>query len=101
MSGKVAFVSVAVATALCALGAPSPAWANHTRWWERGGVVKPCSLDGVNPVYHPGIFGHPAFARAVYGFVQAPGAPWDRLTKSHLYNLARHDSLTGRHWAGA
>ena len=33
-----------------------------------GGFVVPGSLDGVNPVYHPDIFGNPSAARA-YGFV--------------------------------
>jgi hypothetical protein len=28
----------------------------------RGGWVVPCSLDGVNPVYHPSIFGNAAVA---------------------------------------
>ncbi|HWF97498.1 MAG TPA: hypothetical protein VG291_21315 [Xanthobacteraceae bacterium] len=34
-----------------------------------GGSVMPGSLDGVNPAYHPGIFGNAATARS-YGFVQ-------------------------------
>jgi len=34
----------------------------------RGGFVKPCSLDGVNPVYHSEIFANPAVARS-FGFV--------------------------------
>jgi hypothetical protein len=42
---------------------------------ERGGYVMPGSLDGVNPVYHPGIFGNPAVAKA-YGFVQYPDHTW-------------------------
>ncbi len=35
---------------------------------DSGGYVVPGSLDGVNPAYHPGIFGNPAVARS-YGFV--------------------------------
>jgi hypothetical protein len=42
---------------------------------QRGGFVMPCSLDGVNPVYHPHIFGNPAVARS-YGFVQGPDHTW-------------------------
>jgi hypothetical protein len=36
--------------------------------------VKPCSLDGVNPVYHPDIFGNPAVARS-FGFVRSREGP--------------------------
>jgi hypothetical protein len=36
---------------------------------DRGGSVMPGSMDGVNPAYHPGIFGNANTARA-YGFVQ-------------------------------
>lgn len=31
---------------------------------ETGGYVLPGSMDGVNPVYHPGIFGNADAARA-------------------------------------
>jgi hypothetical protein len=41
----------------------------------RGGWVVPCSLDGVNPVYHPKIFGDPAVA-AEYGFVRSRDGSW-------------------------
>jgi hypothetical protein len=54
----------------------SAAWSSfdaHTR--DRGGFVKPCSLDGVNPAFHPDIFGNPAIARS-YGFVQSRGGTW-------------------------
>jgi hypothetical protein len=86
MSGRKAFVALAVATALAGLGAASAAWASDRRWWERGGFVKPCSLDGVNPVYHPGIFGNPAFARAVFGFVRSRDGAWHVVPNCHLYN---------------
>ena len=42
---------------------------------DRGGFVAPCSLEGVNPAYHPEIFGSPASA-AQFGFVQGPGGGW-------------------------
>ena len=42
---------------------------------QRGGFVMRCSLDGVNPVYHPGIFGNRTVARS-YGFVQGPDHAW-------------------------
>lgn len=76
MSGKKAFGALAVA-ALIVLGAASAAMAGH----ERGdhpdsrGAVRPCSLDGVNPVYHPEIFGNAA-AAASYGFVQGQDRVW-------------------------
>jgi hypothetical protein len=40
-----------------------------------GGNVRPCSLDGVNPFYHPQIFGNAAAARE-FGFVQGPDGTW-------------------------
>jgi hypothetical protein len=42
---------------------------------ERGGYVMPGSLDGVNPAYHPGIFGNPSVARS-YGFVKSRNGTW-------------------------
>jgi hypothetical protein len=43
---------------------------------KAGGFVKPCSLDGVNPVAHPEIFGNPALALREYGFVRARDGSW-------------------------
>jgi hypothetical protein len=42
---------------------------------DRGGFVIPCSLVGVNPVYHPRIFGDIAVARE-YGFVKSRDSSW-------------------------
>jgi hypothetical protein len=42
---------------------------------DRTGSVVPCSLDGVNPAYHPEIFGNAA-AAASYGFVRSPNGTW-------------------------
>jgi hypothetical protein len=39
------------------------------------GWVAPCSLVGVNPVFHPEIFGNAATARR-YGFVRAKDGTW-------------------------
>jgi hypothetical protein len=71
MSGRMAFVALAVTTgvlgtasAVLAKGGPRP-----------GGDVRPCSLDGVNPVYHPQIFGNAATARE-FGFVQSRDGTW-------------------------
>jgi hypothetical protein len=40
-----------------------------------GGHVMPGSMNGVNPVYHPGIFGNPTVAQS-YGFVQSKDGTW-------------------------
>ncbi|HEY4403582.1 MAG TPA: hypothetical protein VGN55_02925 [Xanthobacteraceae bacterium] len=63
-----------VIAAIILVGAVSAALAGD-QTEERGGYVMPGSLDGVNPVYHPGIFGNPAVAKA-YGFVQLPDHTW-------------------------
>jgi hypothetical protein len=74
--GKRAFVAFAVSTAAVVLGAASAAAYYDARDRWRGGSVVPCSLDGVNPAAHPGIFSNPAFARAVYGFVRLRDGTW-------------------------
>jgi len=75
MSAKKAFVALAVTTALGILGAASAA-AGSDRDYGRDSCVLPCNLDGVNPVYHPRIFGNPAFAKSYYGFVQGRDHTW-------------------------
>jgi hypothetical protein len=67
-------ITTAIATALI-LGTASAALAGTEDTENRGGFVIPCSLDGVNPVYHPRIFGNPAVARE-YGFVKLRGSSW-------------------------
>jgi hypothetical protein len=57
---------IVLATALI-LGTASAALAAQGD--DRGGSVRPGSMDGVNPAYHPGIFGNADTARA-YGFVE-------------------------------
>jgi hypothetical protein len=64
---------IALAAALI-LGTASAALAGD-QTEERGGYVMPGSLDGVNPAYHPGIFGNPAVARS-YGFVKSQDRTW-------------------------
>ena len=61
---------IALAAALI-IGTASAALANDSGENNMGGFVMPGSLDGVNPVYHPGIFGNAAAAKA-YGFVVSP-----------------------------
>jgi hypothetical protein len=84
MRGKMALVALAI----MALGAASSAAAAGGFFGDRhekGGFVKPCSLDGVNPVYHPDIFGNPAFARTYYGFVQGPDRTWRVMSNCHIW----------------
>jgi hypothetical protein len=79
MSGNRVFVALAVTTALGVLGAASAAASDRSdRGRDRYGSVQPCSLDGVNPIYHPEIFGSPATA-AAYGFVRSRGGGWQVL----------------------
>lgn len=77
------FPAIAATVCLGGLSATS-AHAEADWWWFSsrggyqygGGFVKPCSLDGVNPVHHPHIFGNPAMARSIYGFVQSRDGAW-------------------------
>ena len=76
MNGKKALVALAVTTALSVLGISSAAGSSCREDPSQcGGFVVPCSLDGVNPVYHPHIFGNPAVARS-YGFVRSRDGGW-------------------------
>jgi hypothetical protein len=77
MIGNKAFVALAVTTALGILGTASAVAKddNSDRRGERGGSVRPCSLDGVNPVHHPDIFGNAAAAYA-FGFVRSRDGTW-------------------------
>jgi hypothetical protein len=76
MIGYKTFSTFLLATALGALAVTSAVASdsNSTRG-NRGGYVVPGSLDGVNPAYHPDIFGNPA-AAAAYGFVQSRDGIW-------------------------
>jgi hypothetical protein len=75
MSTKSTVVVTAIAVALGLVGTASASDRQDDRNKERGGFVVACSLSGVNPVYHPEIFGNPAVARS-YGFVRAPNGVW-------------------------
>jgi hypothetical protein len=74
MRGKKAFLPL---LAIAVLAITSAAWASflNTDRRHRGGFVLPCSLDGINPVWHPKIFGNPAVARE-YGFVRSRDGSW-------------------------
>jgi hypothetical protein len=76
MSEKKVLVALAVVTALGMLGAASAVANDRSdNRGEKGGAVQRCSLDGVNPVHHPEIFGNAA-AAASFGFVQARDGSW-------------------------
>jgi hypothetical protein len=82
MNGKKAFVALAITTAVGVLGIASAAANDRSdRGRERGSVV-PCSLVGVNPVYHPDIFGNAATAYA-FGFVRSRDGAWQVRPNCH------------------
>jgi hypothetical protein len=66
MTRSKAFAIIVITTGLGLLGADSAAARSHA---HGTGAVVPCSLDGINPTYHPAIFDNPAVARS-YGFVK-------------------------------
>jgi hypothetical protein len=67
--------TVLAAAALTALGFVSAAANEIPEREDKGGAVTPCSLTGVNPAYHPHIFGNPARAKS-YGFVKSADGSW-------------------------
>jgi hypothetical protein len=85
MSGKTAFVALAVAPALsflflrCASAVAKDDMGDMGDMGDRGdrggSVVVRCSLSGVNPAVHPEIFGNPAVA-ASYGFARSRDGTW-------------------------
>lgn len=83
MTGKMALAALAVTSALAVLSI-SPAAGSSCREdpSQCGGFVIPCSLDGVNPVHHPKIFGNPAVARS-YGFVRSRDGAWYVVPNCH------------------
>jgi hypothetical protein len=85
MTRNTAFTVLATATALGVLGATT-AWAGFDLFERRhkGGYVIPCSLDGVNPVFHPDIFGNPAVARS-YGFYLGRDHAWHVIPGCHIW----------------
>jgi hypothetical protein len=78
MVGKRVFITLAATAGVVVLGAASAAASSYYDARDRvpGGFVQPCSLDGVNPAHHPGIFGNPALAYSVYGFVRSRDGSW-------------------------
>ena len=79
-----AFVALAVTTSFSMLAIVSAVAADDNRG-DRGGLetgVLRCSLDGINPAYHPEIFGNPA-AAAAYGFVRGRDGTWHVVPNCH------------------
>ena len=75
--------ALAAASVLVILATDSATAGSDRR--PRGGFVVPCSLVGVNPVYHPDIFGNPAIAKAYYGFVRSRDGTWLVQSNCHIY----------------
>ena len=82
MIGNKAFVALAVTTALGILGAASAAAGDRDRGNREHGYVVPCSLGGVNPVYHLEIFGNAATALS-FGFVKSRDGTWQVTPNCH------------------
>lgn len=87
MIGNKPFVTLSLAAAMSVLGGASAPASEQSHRDDRGGHVMPGSLDGVNPVHHPDIFGNPAVAWA-YGFVQSPDGVW------HVRSDWRRESIS-------
>jgi hypothetical protein len=75
MTRDKAFVVIAITTALGILGTASAAASDRDGRGVPRGYVVPCSLNGVNSVYPPDIFGDPAAARS-FGFVRSRDGVW-------------------------
>ena len=84
MIGNRSFITLSLATALGVLGAASAVAGSDdmNERGERGGHVVPGSLDGVNPAYHPEIFGNAAAANA-FGFVRSRDGAWQVRPNCH------------------
>jgi hypothetical protein len=85
MTRNTPFAVAVIAAALGVLGTTA-ALASHdfSDRREKGGYVIPCSLDGVNPVYHPDIFGNPAAARS-FGFYLGRDHAWHVVPGCHIW----------------
>jgi hypothetical protein len=83
MCDKKAILALATIIALGVLGAaPAVARDDIDTRGDRGGAVRPCSLDGVNPVHHPEIFGNAATALS-FGFVKSRDGTWQVVPNCH------------------
>jgi hypothetical protein len=74
MTGKRTMIAISAAVALGIVGAASVAKASD-KDEDRGGFVMPGSMVGVNPAFHPDVFGRAGFAsraRNAYGYAASP-----------------------------
>jgi hypothetical protein len=84
MIGNAAYIALVVTATFGILGATSARATvdGGDRDTMHEGAVKRCSLDGINPAYHPEIFGNPATARA-FGFVLDSRHVWHVVPNCH------------------
>jgi hypothetical protein len=77
MSRNSVFIVLALTGSLGVLGATCGlAKDDMDQRGERGGSVVRCSLNGVNPAFHPEAFADPATAARDYGFVRSRDGSW-------------------------
>lgn len=88
MSGKIFLMTLGVAGALGFVSTVSAFATEHGNRGYQGGFVVPGSLVGVNPAYHPEIFGNPAVA-ASYGFVRSRDGTWHVAAPRSAFARAR------------
>jgi hypothetical protein len=70
MSGRRTSIAISAAIVLGIVGAATAALANDSGENDRGGYVVPGSMVGVNPAYHPDLFGQAG--GSAYGYAPAP-----------------------------
>ena len=75
MSRNKGLFVTATTLALGILGVASAVASDRTDRGVPRGYVLPCSLVGVNPIYHPEVFGNAA-AAASFGFVRSADGTW-------------------------
>jgi hypothetical protein len=78
-------LSVAITLGVLSTASAALAGSDNDDGGHGGGFVMRCSLDGVNPAYHPHIFGNPAVARE-YGFVKSRDSSW-QVEKNCVHGL--------------
>jgi hypothetical protein len=83
MKGKLILVLLAVVSPFLVLTGTADDASMFDNSRSRGGYVVPCSLDGVNPIFHPDIFGSAAAARQ-FGFVQSRDGVWHVEPNCHI-----------------
>lgn len=88
MRSRIIMVGCAIAlpAAFSLTGAPVQA---QQGGGPQGGDVVPCSLAGVNPADHPGIFNNPEVARSQYGFVRGPDGNWTVMPNCRVGDFRR------------